>query len=70
MISAQHRQPIVAVDGPAGAGKSTVARKMAERLGLLYLDTGAMYRGLAYKALSRGIDLRDESSLEELLYST
>ncbi len=70
MISAQHRQPIVAVDGPAGAGKSTVARKMAERLGLLYLDTGAMYRGLAYKALSHGIDLRDESSLEELLYNT
>jgi cytidylate kinase len=58
---------VIAVDGPAGAGKSTVARRLADCLGYLYLDTGAMYRALAYKALRRGIDLRDESAVAELL---
>ncbi|MCL4318328.1 MAG: (d)CMP kinase [Firmicutes bacterium] len=62
--------PIVTVDGPAGAGKSTVARKMAQRLGFLYLDSGAMYRALAFKALQHGIDLRDESQLAGLLESS
>jgi cytidylate kinase len=47
---------IVAIDGPAGSGKSTVARRLAERLGLPYLDTGAMYRAVAFAALRRGID--------------
>lgn len=47
---------VVAIDGPAGSGKSTVARALAERLGLGYLDTGAMYRGVAFAALRRGID--------------
>lgn len=61
---------IVAVDGPAGAGKSTVARLLAGRLSYLYLDTGAMYRALAYKALKHGVDLRDEASLAELLHGT
>ncbi|MCL4351364.1 MAG: (d)CMP kinase [Firmicutes bacterium] len=70
MTAGSIRQPIIAVDGPAGAGKSTVARKLAERLGLLYMDTGAMYRGLAHKALRHGVDLRDESSLEDLLTHT
>ncbi len=70
MTSKKKRAPVVAVDGPAGAGKSTVARKMAERLGLLYLDTGAMYRGLAWKALHCGADLRDEPNLEDLLQRT
>ena len=47
---------VVAIDGPAGSGKSTVARVLAERLELDYLDTGAMYRGVAFAALRRGID--------------
>ena len=49
---------IVAIDGPAGAGKSTVARELAERLGFRYLDTGAMYRSLTWLALRRGLDAR------------
>ena len=49
---------IVAIDGPAGAGKSTVARGLAERLGFRYLDTGAMYRALTWLALERGVDAR------------
>jgi cytidylate kinase len=47
---------VIAIDGPAGAGKSTVAKALARRLGLDYLDTGAMYRGVAFAALRRGID--------------
>jgi cytidylate kinase len=54
---------IVAIDGPAGAGKSTVARRLAERLGFRYLDTGAMYRALTWLALERGVDLEDTDSL-------
>ena len=52
---------IVAIDGPAGAGKSTVARALAERLGFRYLDTGAMYRALTWLALQRGLPLGDEA---------
>jgi cytidylate kinase len=47
---------VIAIDGPAGSGKSTVARRLAERLGLDYLDTGAMYRGVTFAALRRGVD--------------
>ena len=50
---------VIAIDGPAGSGKSTVARRLAERLGLEYLDTGAMYRGVTFAALRRGIDPAD-----------
>ncbi len=57
---------IVAIDGPAGAGKSSVARALAARLGFRYLDTGAMYRALAWLALERGIALDDEEALAEL----
>jgi cytidylate kinase len=57
---------IVAIDGPAGAGKSTVARGLAERLGFRYLDTGAMYRALTWLALEHGADLDDEPALAEL----
>jgi cytidylate kinase len=57
---------IVAIDGPAGAGKSTVARRLAERLGFRYLDTGAMYRALTWLALNRGIDLSDGNQLGAL----
>jgi cytidylate kinase len=54
---------IVAIDGPAGAGKSTVARNLAARLGFRYLDTGAMYRALTWLALEAGVDLADGTSL-------
>jgi cytidylate kinase len=57
---------IVAIDGPAGAGKSTVARQLAERLRFRYLDTGAMYRALTWLALQRGYDLSDGWRLGEL----
>lgn len=57
---------IVAIDGPAGAGKSSVARLLARRLGFRYLDTGAMYRALAWLALERGIGLQDDEALARL----
>jgi cytidylate kinase len=57
---------IVAIDGPAGAGKSTVARTLAARLGFRYLDTGAMYRGLAWLAIERGVPVDDERALGRL----
>jgi cytidylate kinase len=57
---------IVAIDGPAGAGKSTVARLLAERLGFRYLDTGAMYRALTWLAMREGLPLADGESLGEL----
>jgi CMP/dCMP kinase len=57
---------IVAIDGPAGAGKSTVARRLSERLGFRYLDTGAMYRALTWLALERGTSLEDEAALAAL----
>ncbi len=60
---------IVAIDGPAGAGKSTVARALAERLHFRYLDTGAMYRALTWLAMQRSIDLSDAGSLAELARS-
>lgn len=55
---------IVAIDGPAGAGKSTVARRVAERLGFAFLDTGAMYRAATWRALARGVDLDAPDALE------
>jgi cytidylate kinase len=57
---------IVAIDGPAGAGKSTVARRLAERLGFRYLDTGAMYRALTWLALRDGVALDDATALAAL----
>jgi cytidylate kinase len=57
---------IVAIDGPAGAGKSTVARALAERLGFRYLDTGAMYRALTWLAMRRSLDLGEGEALAEL----
>lgn len=53
----------VAIDGPAGAGKSTVARAAAERLGMIYVDTGAMYRAMALFMLRKGVDLSDEEAV-------
>jgi CMP/dCMP kinase len=57
---------VIAIDGPAGAGKSTVARRLAERLGFRYLDTGAMYRALTWLALERRLDLDQEDALADL----
>ena len=57
---------IVAIDGPAGAGKSTVARRLAERLGFRYLDTGAMYRALTWLAMNRSIALDRSDELARL----
>jgi len=57
---------IVAIDGPAGAGKSTVAKILAKRLGFLYIDTGAMYRALTLKVLENNIDVNDENKINEL----
>jgi cytidylate kinase len=57
---------IIAIDGPSGAGKGTVARAVAARLGYRHVDTGAMYRALAWKAMQDGIDLSDEAALAAL----
>src|SRR6266849_6119993 len=60
----------IAIDGPAGSGKSSVARLVASALGYLYLDSGAMYRALALKALERGVSLDDETQLAKLANET
>ena len=57
---------MIAIDGPAGAGKSTVAKALAKKLGYLYIDTGAMYRAVAYAAIQRGIPFDDAAALTEL----
>jgi cytidylate kinase len=61
---------IIAIDGPAGSGKSTVSKRLARTLGLLYIDTGAMYRALTLKALRRTCDLTDEQALARLARET
>jgi len=61
---------IVAIDGPAGAGKSTVAKRLAKELGYTYMDTGAMYRAFALKAARDGIDLENEDALRAALAAT
>ena len=60
----------IALDGPAGAGKSTIAKIIAKRLGLPYLDTGAMYRAMALCAFSEGVSLTDAEKVDELLNRT
>jgi len=61
--------PVIAIDGPAGAGKSTVGRAVADRLGVGYLDTGAMYRAVTFAVLRRGVDPRDEVAVLEVAES-
>ncbi|MBW2408540.1 MAG: (d)CMP kinase, partial [Deltaproteobacteria bacterium] len=57
---------LITIDGPAGAGKTTVSRALAERLGYRYIDTGALYRGVAYEVKRRGIDPENEAELDDL----
>lgn len=57
---------VITIDGPAGAGKTTVSRTLADRLGYKYIDTGALYRGVAYEALSKGLSDDDDMGLESL----
>ncbi|RHW40156.1 (d)CMP kinase [Lysinibacillus yapensis] len=64
------KQIQIAIDGPAGAGKSTIAKIVAEKLGFTYIDTGAMYRAVTYKALTHNIKLNDADSLEKMLLDT
>ncbi len=59
-------QKVIAIDGPAGSGKSTVARAVAARLGMPYLDTGAMYRAVAFSAIRQGVDPEDAKTVAEL----
>lgn len=72
MVSQPPRRPalIVAIDGPAGAGKSTVARALAARFGLLNLESGAMYRAFALKAMHAGVATNDAPALEALAHAT
>ncbi|MDQ0155240.1 (d)CMP kinase [Robertmurraya andreesenii] len=60
----------IAIDGPAAAGKSTVAKIVANKLNYIYVDTGAMYRGLTFQAIERGIDLQNEELLGQMLKET
>ncbi len=61
------KAPIITIDGPAGAGKTTVSRRLAQRLGYRYVDTGALYRGIAWKADRAGIDVDDTRAVRRLL---
>ncbi|MBU0533803.1 MAG: (d)CMP kinase [Candidatus Omnitrophica bacterium] len=64
------KNTIITIDGPAGAGKTTIAKEVAKRLGFLYLDTGAMYRALTLKALTEGITVEEEEKLVEMVKET
>ena len=66
MAADQHRRIVVAIDGPAGAGKSTIAKRLAARLGFTYIDTGAMYRAVALWARREGLDWADAHRMEAL----
>lgn len=68
-MTSRRARPVVAIDGPVGAGKSTVARAVADRLRYRYVDTGAMYRSVGWAALQRGVDLRDAGAVAALAHA-
>lgn len=57
----------IAIDGPAGAGKSTIARRAAAEMGFIYVDTGALYRSVAYYCITKGADVKDREKIAALL---
>jgi pantoate ligase/cytidylate kinase len=61
------KKPIIAIDGPAGAGKSTVSRRVAQELGFIYLDTGAMYRAITWLVMENNLNVDDEKLVEQLV---
>ena len=63
---APRKHPVIAIDGPAAAGKSTIARRLADRLGFTYIDTGAMYRAVALWARRQNVDAADMHRMEQL----
>ncbi len=66
----QRPPAIIAIDGPAASGKSTLGRRLADALGYLFFDTGVMYRAITWAALQRGVDVRDETAVTALAEST
>ena len=64
------RSKVIAIDGPAAAGKSTIAQKVAQMLGYVYIDTGAMYRAVTLKALNQNIDVEDEETIAKMRQDT
>lgn len=70
MKKRQHQALQIAIDGPAGAGKSTVAKIVAKQLQLFYLDTGAMYRAIAYKVLKSGVPMEEEARVSQIAKHT
>jgi cytidylate kinase len=69
-MTGQKRRLVIAIDGPVGAGKSTAARHLAEALGYVYIDSGAMYRAMGWKAIQAGVDLRDRERIAALALGT
>ncbi|MFH1037989.1 MAG: (d)CMP kinase [PVC group bacterium] len=69
-MSAQERRITITMDGTCGSGKSTIARRLAERLGVIYLDTGAIYRAITWKALRSPVEMEDKDGLIELAKNT
>jgi cytidylate kinase len=65
-VSKKHKPSIIAIDGPAASGKSTLGKRLADALGYLFFDTGVMYRAVTWLALQRGVDLGDETALQAL----